>query len=51
MPNQRTIYSTLDKVEMLVNQARLRAPAIVVIGGVVEIGAELAQLARAVTSG
>jgi uroporphyrin-III C-methyltransferase/precorrin-2 dehydrogenase/sirohydrochlorin ferrochelatase len=51
MPNQRTIYSTLDKVEMLVNRARLRPPAIVVIGGVVEIGAELAQLARAVTSG
>jgi uroporphyrin-III C-methyltransferase/precorrin-2 dehydrogenase/sirohydrochlorin ferrochelatase len=51
MPNQRTICSTLDKVEKQVTSARLRPPAIVVVGGVVAIGAELAELARAVTTG
>jgi uroporphyrin-III C-methyltransferase / precorrin-2 dehydrogenase / sirohydrochlorin ferrochelatase len=51
MPNQRTIYATLDKVEMLVNQARLRPPAIMVVGGVVAVGSELAELARAVAPG
>jgi uroporphyrin-III C-methyltransferase / precorrin-2 dehydrogenase / sirohydrochlorin ferrochelatase len=51
MPNQRTIYSTLDKVEMLVIQARLRPPAIMVVGGVVAVGSELAELARAVAPG
>jgi uroporphyrin-III C-methyltransferase/precorrin-2 dehydrogenase/sirohydrochlorin ferrochelatase len=51
MPNQRTIYSTLDKVEKQVTDARLRPPAIVVVGGVVTIGAELAELALAVTPG
>jgi uroporphyrin-III C-methyltransferase/precorrin-2 dehydrogenase/sirohydrochlorin ferrochelatase len=51
MPNQRTIYATLDKVEMLVIQARLRPPAIMVVGGVVAVGSELAELARAVAPG
>jgi uroporphyrin-III C-methyltransferase/precorrin-2 dehydrogenase/sirohydrochlorin ferrochelatase len=51
MPTQRTIYATLDKVEKQVTDARLRHPAIMVVGGVVAVGAELAELARAVTSG
>ncbi|WP_300605181.1 uroporphyrinogen-III C-methyltransferase [Trebonia sp.] len=45
MPNQRTIYSTLDEVERQVADAGLRPPAVVVIGGVVTIAAEAAELA------
>jgi uroporphyrin-III C-methyltransferase / precorrin-2 dehydrogenase / sirohydrochlorin ferrochelatase len=46
MPTQRTIYSTLDEVGRQVAAEGLRPPAVVVIGGVVTIGAELAGLAR-----
>jgi uroporphyrin-III C-methyltransferase / precorrin-2 dehydrogenase / sirohydrochlorin ferrochelatase len=46
MPTQRTIYSTLDGVERQVADAGIRPPAVVVIGGVVSIAAELAGLAR-----
>ena len=44
MPTQRTIYSTLEEVERHV--AEIRPPAVVVIGGVVTVAAELAGLAR-----
>jgi uroporphyrin-III C-methyltransferase/precorrin-2 dehydrogenase/sirohydrochlorin ferrochelatase len=46
MPTQRTIYSTLEKVERQVADAGLRPPVIVVVGGVVTVAAELAALAR-----
>jgi uroporphyrin-III C-methyltransferase / precorrin-2 dehydrogenase / sirohydrochlorin ferrochelatase len=46
MPTQRTIYSTLDEVGRRVAAEGLRPPAVVVIGGVVTIGAELARLAQ-----
>lgn len=49
MPTQRTIYSTLDQVEGRV--AEIRPPAVVVIGGVVTVAAELAGLARLVDQG
>jgi uroporphyrin-III C-methyltransferase / precorrin-2 dehydrogenase / sirohydrochlorin ferrochelatase len=45
-PNQRTIYSTLEDVERQVADAGIRPPAVVVIGEVVTIAAELAGLAR-----
>jgi uroporphyrin-III C-methyltransferase/precorrin-2 dehydrogenase/sirohydrochlorin ferrochelatase len=46
MPTQRTIYSTLREVERHVADEGIRPPAVVVIGGVVTIAAELAGLAR-----
>ena len=46
MPTQRTIYSTLEEVERQVADERIRPPAVVVIGPVVTIAAELAALAR-----
>ncbi len=46
MPTQRTIYSTLEEVERQVTDERIRPPAVVVIGRVVTIAAELAGLAR-----
>jgi uroporphyrin-III C-methyltransferase / precorrin-2 dehydrogenase / sirohydrochlorin ferrochelatase len=46
MPTQRTIYSTLEQVERHVADEEIRPPAVVVIGGVVTIAAELAGLAR-----
>ena len=46
MPTQRTIYSTLDNVERRVADEGVRPPAVVIIGGVVTIAAELATLAR-----
>jgi uroporphyrin-III C-methyltransferase/precorrin-2 dehydrogenase/sirohydrochlorin ferrochelatase len=46
MPTQRTIYSTLEKVDKQVADARLRPPAIVVVGGVVSVAQTLAGLAR-----
>jgi uroporphyrin-III C-methyltransferase / precorrin-2 dehydrogenase / sirohydrochlorin ferrochelatase len=49
MPTQRTIYSTLDQVERQVAEEQIRPPAVVVIGGVVTIAAELAGLARRLT--
>ncbi|HEX3715485.1 MAG TPA: uroporphyrinogen-III C-methyltransferase [Trebonia sp.] len=46
MPTQRTIYSTLEGVERRLAEEGVRPPAVVVIGGVVTIAAELAALAR-----
>ncbi|HVT70078.1 MAG TPA: uroporphyrinogen-III C-methyltransferase [Trebonia sp.] len=46
MPTQRTIYSTLEDVERRLAHEGVRPPAVVVIGGVVAIAAELAALAR-----
>jgi uroporphyrin-III C-methyltransferase/precorrin-2 dehydrogenase/sirohydrochlorin ferrochelatase len=46
MPTQRTIYSTLEEVERRLSEEGVRPPAVVVIGGVVTIAAELAGLAR-----
>jgi uroporphyrin-III C-methyltransferase/precorrin-2 dehydrogenase/sirohydrochlorin ferrochelatase len=46
MPTQRTIYSTLEDVERRLADEGIRPPAVVVIGGVVTIAAELAGLAR-----
>jgi uroporphyrin-III C-methyltransferase / precorrin-2 dehydrogenase / sirohydrochlorin ferrochelatase len=46
MPTQRTIYSTLEDVERRLSDEGVRPPAVVVIGGVVTIAAELAGLAR-----
>jgi len=46
MPTQRTIYSTLGEVSGQVESEGIRPPAIVVIGDVVTIAAEAAELAR-----
>ncbi|HEY1822505.1 MAG TPA: uroporphyrinogen-III C-methyltransferase [Trebonia sp.] len=46
MPTQRTIYSTLDGIERRLADEGVRPPAVVIIGGVVAIAAELAALAR-----
>ena len=46
MPTQRTIYSTLEGIERRLVDEGIRPPAVVVIGGVVTIAAELAALAR-----
>ena len=51
MPTQRTIYSTLEEVSRQVANEGIRPPAVVVIGGVVTIGAELAGLARDLSAG
>jgi uroporphyrin-III C-methyltransferase/precorrin-2 dehydrogenase/sirohydrochlorin ferrochelatase len=51
MPTQRTIYSTLEEVSRQVADEGIRPPAVVVIGGVVTIGAELAWLARGLSAG
>jgi len=49
MPTQRTIYSTLEQVSRQVTDEGIRPPAVVVIGGVITIAAELAGLARDLT--
>ena len=46
MPSQRTIYSTLEGIERRLADEGFRPPAVIVIGGVVTIAAELAALAR-----
>jgi uroporphyrin-III C-methyltransferase/precorrin-2 dehydrogenase/sirohydrochlorin ferrochelatase len=46
MPTQRTIYSTLDQVSRDVADEGIRPPAVVVIGDVVTIAAEVAALSR-----
>ena len=46
MPTQRTIFSTLEGVERRLAEEGIRPPALVVIGGVVTVAAELAALAR-----
>jgi uroporphyrin-III C-methyltransferase / precorrin-2 dehydrogenase / sirohydrochlorin ferrochelatase len=50
MPTQRTIYSTLEDVERRLSEEGVRPPAVVIIGGVVTIAAELAGLARDLAS-
>jgi uroporphyrin-III C-methyltransferase/precorrin-2 dehydrogenase/sirohydrochlorin ferrochelatase len=51
MPTQRTIYSTLEDVERRLVEEGVRPPAVVVIGGVVTVAAELAALARELGAG
>jgi uroporphyrin-III C-methyltransferase / precorrin-2 dehydrogenase / sirohydrochlorin ferrochelatase len=51
MPTQRTIYSTLEDVERRLVEEGVQPPAVVVIGGVVTIAAELAALARELGGG
>ena len=46
MPTQRTTYATLETVERRVADDGIRPPAVVVVGGVVAVAAELAELAR-----
>lgn len=46
MPTQRTIYSTLEDIERRLADEDIQPPAVVVIGGVVTIAAELAALAQ-----
>jgi uroporphyrin-III C-methyltransferase / precorrin-2 dehydrogenase / sirohydrochlorin ferrochelatase len=46
MPTQRTIYSSLEDVERRLAEEGVRSPAVVVIGGVVSIAAELSALAQ-----
>ena len=50
LPTQRTITSTLDQVESVVTQEGIRPPAIVVVGDVVSVGAEITELMRDVTA-
>ena len=50
LPTQRTISSTLERVEGLVAKEGLRPPAIVVVGDVVNVAAEITELMRHVTS-
>jgi uroporphyrin-III C-methyltransferase / precorrin-2 dehydrogenase / sirohydrochlorin ferrochelatase len=50
LPTQRTITSTLDQVASVVTQEGIRPPAIVVVGDVVSIAAEITELMRHVTA-
>jgi uroporphyrin-III C-methyltransferase / precorrin-2 dehydrogenase / sirohydrochlorin ferrochelatase len=50
LPTQRTINSTLEQVESLVAEEGVRPPAIVVVGDVVSVAAEIAELIRHVTA-
>jgi uroporphyrin-III C-methyltransferase/precorrin-2 dehydrogenase/sirohydrochlorin ferrochelatase len=49
MPTQRTMNATLENVERRVVAEDIRPPAVVVVGGVVAVAAELAGLARALS--
>jgi uroporphyrin-III C-methyltransferase/precorrin-2 dehydrogenase/sirohydrochlorin ferrochelatase len=49
LPTQRTINSTLEQVESLVAKEGVRPPAVVVVGDVVTIAAEITELMRHVT--
>jgi uroporphyrin-III C-methyltransferase/precorrin-2 dehydrogenase/sirohydrochlorin ferrochelatase len=49
MPTQRTINSSLEQVEGMVTREGIRPPAIVVVGDVVGIAAEITELMRGVT--
>ncbi len=46
LPTQRTINSTLGKVAGLVTKEGIRPPAIVLVGDVVNVAAEIAELTR-----
>ncbi len=50
LPTQRTINSTLEQVESCVAEEGVRPPAIVVVGDVVSIAAEITELMRHVTA-
>jgi len=50
LPTQRTISSTLEQVERRVEQEGLRPPAVIVVGDVVGIAAEITELMRHVTA-
>jgi uroporphyrin-III C-methyltransferase / precorrin-2 dehydrogenase / sirohydrochlorin ferrochelatase len=50
LPTQRTINSTLERVESLVAKEGVRPPAIVVVGDVVTVAAEITELMRDVTA-
>jgi uroporphyrin-III C-methyltransferase/precorrin-2 dehydrogenase/sirohydrochlorin ferrochelatase len=46
LPTQRTINSTLENVAGLVTKEGIRPPAIVVVGDVVSVGADIADIAK-----
>jgi uroporphyrin-III C-methyltransferase / precorrin-2 dehydrogenase / sirohydrochlorin ferrochelatase len=50
MPTQRTINSTLEQVEEMVTREGIRPPAIVVVGDVVGVAAEITELIGSVTA-
>jgi uroporphyrin-III C-methyltransferase/precorrin-2 dehydrogenase/sirohydrochlorin ferrochelatase len=50
LPTQRTINSTLEQVESRVAEEGIRPPAIVVVGDVVSVAAEITALMRHVTA-
>jgi uroporphyrin-III C-methyltransferase / precorrin-2 dehydrogenase / sirohydrochlorin ferrochelatase len=50
LPTQRTINSTLEHVEGAVRQEGIRPPAIIVVGEVVGVAAEIAELMGHVTA-
>jgi len=50
MPTQRTINSTLEQVEGMVTREGIRPPAIVVVGDVVNVAAEITKLMSDVTA-
>jgi uroporphyrin-III C-methyltransferase / precorrin-2 dehydrogenase / sirohydrochlorin ferrochelatase len=50
MPTQRTISSTLEQVEGMVTREGIRPPAIVVVGDVVSVAAEITRLMSDVTA-
>jgi uroporphyrin-III C-methyltransferase / precorrin-2 dehydrogenase / sirohydrochlorin ferrochelatase len=50
MPTQRTINSSLEEVEGIVTQEGIRPPAIIVVGDVVDVAAEITELIRDVTA-
>jgi uroporphyrin-III C-methyltransferase / precorrin-2 dehydrogenase / sirohydrochlorin ferrochelatase len=50
MPTQRTINSTLEQVEGMVTREGIRPPAIVVVGEVVTVAAEITELMSQVTA-
>jgi uroporphyrin-III C-methyltransferase / precorrin-2 dehydrogenase / sirohydrochlorin ferrochelatase len=50
MPTQRTINSSLEQVEGMVTRDGIRPPAIVVVGDVVNVAAEITELMRDITA-
>jgi uroporphyrin-III C-methyltransferase/precorrin-2 dehydrogenase/sirohydrochlorin ferrochelatase len=50
LPTQRTINSTLEQVEGAVRQEGIRPPAIIVVGDVVGVAAEITELMGHVTA-
>jgi uroporphyrin-III C-methyltransferase / precorrin-2 dehydrogenase / sirohydrochlorin ferrochelatase len=50
LPTQRTINSTLEQVEGMVTQEGIRPPAIVVVGDVVGVAAQITELIGHVTA-